>query len=174
MSSLGEKLKHELSELIPVTLFFVCAFNLLALTGRLMLHQYGIKPSSVMTATVLALVVAKVVVIADHFKLVNRFPEKPLAYNVVWKTLIYFSASFAFRYIEHLVRARLKTDSLAQAHHHLMDEVVWPHFWAIQIWLFILLLVYCTARELVRAVGRERVVRLYFHDPKDRVENTRP
>jgi hypothetical protein len=28
--------------------------------------------------------------------------------------------------------------------------VVWPHFWAIQIFLLVLILMYCTMRELVR------------------------
>ena len=41
MSNLGQKVKHELRELIPVTLFFFVAFELLALTDALMLKQYG-------------------------------------------------------------------------------------------------------------------------------------
>lgn len=36
MSRLGEKLKHELRELTPVTLFFFGTFQLLALTQALM------------------------------------------------------------------------------------------------------------------------------------------
>ena len=42
MSSLGEKVEHEIRELIPVTLFFFVAFQLLALTDALILKQYGI------------------------------------------------------------------------------------------------------------------------------------
>jgi hypothetical protein len=33
-------------------------------------------------------VIAKVVLVADHVKFVNRFPDRPLIYNVVWKTAI--------------------------------------------------------------------------------------
>ena len=33
---------------------------------------------------------------------------------------------------------------------------MWPHFWAIQIILFLLILVYCTAPELARVFERER------------------
>jgi hypothetical protein len=54
MSMLGQKLKHELWELIPVTVFFFSAFQLLALTQALMLKQFGIRVSAFLTATVMA------------------------------------------------------------------------------------------------------------------------
>lgn len=38
-----------------------------------------------MGATAAALLVATIVLIADKFPFVNRFPDKPLMYNVVWK-----------------------------------------------------------------------------------------
>jgi len=41
MSTLNQKLKHELRELIPVTVFFFGTFQLLALTQALMLKQFG-------------------------------------------------------------------------------------------------------------------------------------
>lgn len=103
MSTAAQKLKHELHELIPVTAFFFVAFQLLALTDALILKQYGIGASVFIAATIGALVAAKVVVITDHFALVNRFPEKPLVFNVVWKTLIYFIGWLLIRYAEHLI-----------------------------------------------------------------------
>jgi hypothetical protein len=63
MSMLGQKLKHELWELIPVTVFFFSAFQLLALTQALMLKQFGIRVCAFLTATVMALIVAKVVLV---------------------------------------------------------------------------------------------------------------
>lgn len=165
MSTLAQKLKHEIRELIPVTIFFFVAFQLLALTESLMLKQYGISVSVFLTATLTALVVAKVVVITDHFAFVNRFPEKPLVYNVAWKTAIYFVASLAMRYAEHLVRFWRRTGDVTEANRKLIEEVVWPHFWGVQLWMLILLLVYCAFRELVRALGRERIIMMFFHDP---------
>jgi len=34
----------------------------------------------------------------------------------------------------------------------------------VQLWLLILLLVYCAFRELVLALGRERIIAMFFHD----------
>lgn len=165
MSTWSHKLKHELRALIPVTVFFFVTFQLLALTEALMLKQYGIRASAFVTATIMALVVAKVVLIADYFPLVNRFPEKPLIYNIVWKTAIYFTALFALRYVEHLIHFWRKAGSVAEANRRLIEEVIWPHFWGLQLWLLILLLVYCALRELVRTLGRERIIKMFFHDP---------
>jgi hypothetical protein len=165
MSTLGQKLKHELRELIPVTVLFFCAFQLLALTEALMLEQFGIRVSAFLTATVVALVVAKVVLILDHFPLVNRFPDKPLCYNVAWKTAIYFITSLVVRYAEHLIHFWRQTGNFAEANRRMLEEIVWPHFWGVQLWLLILLLVYCAFRELVRALGRERIIKMFFHDP---------
>jgi hypothetical protein len=165
MSNLGQKLKHELHELIPVIVFFFATFQLLALTEALMLKQYGISVPAFLTATVMALVVAKVVLIADHFPLVNRFPDKPLSYNVVWKTAIYFAALVAVRYAEHFIHFWRRTGSVAGANRRMIEETVWPHFFVAQLWLLILLLVYCAFRELVRALGRERIIKLFFRDP---------
>ena len=95
----------------------------------------------------------------------NRFPEKPLIYNVIWKTLIYFLAALAFRYLEHLIHFWRKSADFAEANRHLIEEIVWPHFWAVQLWLLVLLLVYCAFRELVRTFGRERIIAMFFTDP---------
>ena len=164
MSALGDKLKHEVRELIPVTVFFFGTFQLLALTEALMLEQFGIRVSAFLTATVMALVVAKVVLITDHFPLVNRFSDKPLSYSVAWKAAIYFIASLVVRYVEHLIHFWRQTGNFVEANHRLFEEIVWPHFWGVQLWLFILLLVYCTFRELVRALGREQVSVMFFHN----------
>lgn len=164
MSTLGQKLQHELRELIPVTVFFFGTFQLLALTEALMLEQYGVRVSAFVTATVMALIVAKVVLITDHFPLVNRFAHKPLGHSVVWKTAIYFIAALVVRYIEHLIHFWRQTGNFIQANLRLVDEIVWPHFWGLQIWLLILLLVYCTFHELVQALGGERVIAMFFHE----------
>ena len=48
------------------------------------------------------------------------------------------------------------------ANRQLWNEIVWPHFWAIQLLLVVLLFLYCSLRELVRVLGADEVRRLYF------------
>jgi len=162
VSKLGARIKEEVLEVLPPTIFFFVAFHILALYRALMLRQYGIELSSMAGATLAALLVGKVVLLADLLPFVNRFPEKPLIYNVVWKTGIYVVAAFAVHYLEHLVPLWWQAGDLAIANRRLLGEVVWPHFWAIQLWLLVLLFVYCAFRELVRVIGPREVKKMFF------------
>ena len=162
MKTLLVKVKHEVLAIIPPTLFFFVAIGLLMLTKRLMLQQYGIPFSDFAAVVIGALVVGKVVLIADALPFINRYPDKPLIYNVVWKTIIYVLAAFLVRLAEHLVPLIIKYGSFREAIAHLADEIVWPHFWIIYLWLSVLLFVYCALRELIRAIGRDQVLRLFF------------
>jgi len=162
MNKIFQRLKEEFVGIFPTVVFFFVAFQLLAITRSLILQQYGIQVSTFVAATIGALIVAKVVMIVDLLPFVNRFPDKPLAYNVVWKTIIYFLAAFLIRYIEHLIPFIRKYGDIAVANSRLLDEVIWPHFLIVQIWLFVIFLMYSTLRELIRALGRERIVSMFF------------
>ncbi len=51
---------------------------------------------------------------------------------------------------------------VADANGHLLQEVQWAHFWAVQVLLLMLFLVFCSLRELIRALGKDRVRRMFF------------
>lgn len=165
MGTIKDRIGDEVRELIPVTLFFLVAFQLLALTQMLMLDQFRIRSYPFFAAAIGSLLVAKVVVIADHFKWVNRFPDRPLIWNVLWKTAIYFVASLVVRYAEHIVRGWRQTGSFAHANRELAEHFIWSRFVVVQLWLLVLLLVYCALRELVRAIGSEQVLAMFFREP---------
>ncbi|HWY88091.1 MAG TPA: hypothetical protein VNX28_15270 [Gemmataceae bacterium] len=162
MSKFSHGVKRLVQELIPPTTFFFIAFQLLAFTRALMLKQYGIEVTTFLAASIGALVAAKVVLLTDLLPFINRFPGRPLIYNIVWKTAIYFSAAFVVRYLEEFIRFYSQYDGVMSANRHLLDEVIWTHFWAVQIWLMVLLLLYCTMHELVRALGKDKMRELFF------------
>jgi hypothetical protein len=154
--------KEEIIEVIPPAIFFFIAFHIIAITRALMLERYGIQVSTVASATIAALVVAKVVLIVDMLPFINRFPEKPLIYNTLWKTFIYILAALLVRYLEHWLPLLWKYGSVREATRHLWQQVEWLHFWAIHIWLLVLFFVYCALRELVRSLGRREVIDMFF------------
>lgn len=161
MSGFIRWIKAEAAEAVLPLVFFLVSFQAIALSRALMLEQYGIAAGSFIEVTIAALVVAKVVLIADHLPFINRFPDRPLMHNIVWKTAIYQLAAIAVRYAEHWVRFARKY-GMADANTHLFEEIKWAHFWAVQLWLLILFFVFCTLRELIRALGKERVRRMFF------------
>lgn len=162
MNKVVTRIWKEFREVIPPTIFFFITFNLIALTSALNLKQYGISISSFAAATFGALVAGKVVLITDKLPFVNLYPDKPLIYNVVWKTVIYSIAALLIRYLERLTHFLFEYGSLSEANSRLFEEIVWPRFWAVQIWLFVLLFIYCEFRELIRVIGRDEVIEIFF------------
>ena len=165
MNKVWATVKHEFHEVLPPTIFFLISFHIVVLDRALMLREYGVQVSAIAGATVAALLVAKVVLIADKLPFINRFPEKPLMYNVLWKTLIYVSASVIVHYLEHLLPVWWRMGGFGAANEHVWSEIVWPHFWAVQLWLVVLIFIYCAMRELVRVIGRQQVVNIFFGAP---------
>jgi hypothetical protein len=162
MSKILPKIKEEFLTVIPPTIFFFIAFNLLVITKSLILYEHGILFAGFANATIGALLVGKVVLAVDKFSFVNKFPDKPLIYNVAWKTTIYMLSAILVRYIEHLIPLLSKSGTFVEANLALWDKIVWPHFCVIHLWLSVLFLVFCAIRELARAIGREEFVRLFL------------
>ena len=156
------KLKEEFFKLLPPTIFFFVALHIVAFVHVLMLKRTGVSPSSSVSIAIAALLLGKAVLIADMLPIINRFPNKPLIYNVAWKTIVYWLISVAIHYVERLIEFWRQTGSFAAGNQKLFTEIIWPHFWAIQIILFVLIAMYCTVHELVRAIGREKALRIFF------------
>ncbi|HZE69328.1 MAG TPA: hypothetical protein VE135_07405, partial [Pyrinomonadaceae bacterium] len=156
------KLKEEFFKLLPPTIYFFVALHIVAFVRVLMLKGTGIAPSSSVSIAVAALILGKAVLLADMLPLINRFPHKPLIYNVAWKTVIYLLISAVLHYLERLIDFWRETGSFVAGNQKLLAEIVWPHFWAIQIILLVLIVMYCTMHELVRVIGKEKVLRIFF------------
>jgi hypothetical protein len=162
MSKAAEKLKEEVLALLPPTIFFFVALHVVALVRSLMTQGTGLSPSSSAQIAVGALIIGKAVLLADLWPPINRFPERPLIYNIVWKTFVYFVVATVIHYLERLYEFAKAAGGLAAGNAKLLSEIVWPHFWAIQIVLIVLIFNYCMLRELGRAIGEERTLRLFF------------
>jgi len=156
------KLKEEFLAMLPPAIFFFVMLQLVALIRTLMLKGTGIAASTPLQITLSALLLGKAVLVADLLPVINRYPDKPLIYNIAWKTMIYLLVAMLLHYLEHLVDFWREAGSLVAGNKKLLAEIVWPHFWAIQILLVVLILMYCTMHEFARLLGRDRVLEMLF------------
>jgi hypothetical protein len=162
MHKILEKLKEEFFAVLPPTIFFFLALHLVTFIRVLMAAGSHFEPLSTMSIAIASLILGKAVLIADMLPPINRYPDKPLAYNIAWKTVIYLLMASVIHYVERLIDFSRQAGGIVAGNEKLLAEMVWPHFWAVQIILFVLILVYCTARELGRVIGREKMLRLFF------------
>lgn len=162
MHKILEKLKEEFFAVLPPTIFFFVMLHIVAIIRVLMANGSHFEPMSTVSIAIGSLILGKAVLIADMLPAINRFPDKPLAYNVAWKTIIYLLVASAIHYLERLIDFSRQAGGVIAGNENLFADIVWPHFWAVEILLFVLIVMYCTARELVRVIGREKALRLFF------------
>ena len=153
MSKWREIIKHEFAELVPPTLYFFVILHVVALIRELMTSGSGIALMTSASIALSALILGKAVLIANALPFINRFPEKPLIWNVCWKTVLYFLVATIIHYAERLYDFWKDAPGFTAANHKLLSEIVWPHFWAIQILLLVLIFAYCAVSELARVMG---------------------
>jgi hypothetical protein len=156
------KLKEEFFKILPPTIFFFVALHIVMFIHVLMLRGTAIHTSSSISIAVAALILGKAVLVADMLPIINRFPNKPLIYNVAWKTLIYWLMATLIHYVERLIDFWRQASGFVAGNRKLLAEIIWPHFWAVQIILFVLITMYCMMHELVRVIGKEKVMRIFF------------
>ena len=63
--------KHELIQVLPPTIFFLCAFNVVALTTAMVLQEFKIHIATYAVATMLALVVGKAVLVVNKLSVLR-------------------------------------------------------------------------------------------------------
>jgi hypothetical protein len=162
MSKITIKLKEEFFAVLPPTIFFFVALHVVAFVRVLMLKGTGLAPLSTVSIGIAALILGKAVLISDMLPFINRFPQRPLVYNIAWKTLIYLLVSALIHYLERLYDFSRQAGGIVAGNKKLFAEIVWPHFWAVQIILFVLIFMYCTIHELARVIGKEKMLRIFF------------
>ena len=165
---------HELYEILPPVIFFLAGFNLILLTTNLILADYSAAFGNFMLATTGALVVGKAVLVADTMPFLGRYDRAPLLEPILYKTLVYWVFVFIARLLEALVEFLMHGHSLGEFLPHLASIFSWHRFAAIQIWIFVLFLIYVTASELNRLFGQGELRRIFLtHRPSEPQLNRR-
>jgi hypothetical protein len=152
----------ELKELLPPTVFFAISFNLLALTIQLILADYLLHLWNFMLATTAALVVGKAVLVADALPFSRRCDKAPMIQAVLFKTIVYWAVVFLVRFLEKLVEYGFGGGTLSGIPEYVTTHFTWDRFAAIQIWIFVLFLVYTSGAELNARLGEGELVKIFF------------
>jgi hypothetical protein len=163
----------ELKEVLAPTLFFAIGFNIIVLTTQLILADYLVNFTNFMVATVAALVVGKSVLIANAIPFLRRFDTAPLIRPILFKTLVYWAVVFVVRLVEKLAEYRFGGGTLGGIPEYVAIHFSWHRFFAIQIWIFVLFLIYTSAAELNALFGDGELVKILFTRRSSELKLTR-
>ena len=166
-SAVGRFLLTELKAVLPPTIYFFCAFNLIVFTTNLMVHHYWFALTNFLVATMLALIVGKVILVTDKFHFIDRYRGPPLVRAIVFKTVFYSVIVTVVRAIEVFVHIARDERGWSVAFDEAVDNFTWHRFTAIQVWLLACFLIYVTVVELNAALGKGRLANLLFREPAD-------
>ena len=162
MSKVTEKIKDELLAILPPTLYFFVILHIVALIRALMIKGSGVELPVSASVLIAALILGKSVLVADMLPFINRFPDKPLIWNVTWKTLMYALVALIVHNLERLYDYWKEAPGLLDANALLWSSMNWPRFWAVQILLITLIFMYCVIAELARVIGRKRLKQMFI------------
>lgn len=159
----GVWILHELRGALPPTIFFFVGFNFIVMTTNLLVADYAVAVSNFMLVTVAALVVGKAVITANAMPFFKLFDRAPLIQPILFKTTIYWVATFIARLAERfmhfsIIDGNRPSDFAA----YLMSDFSWHRFSAISLWILVLFLIYVTASEFSQLLGPAEMRRLMF------------
>ena len=152
----------ELREVVPPTVFFAVGFNLIVLTTDLILADYLVSFASFVVATITPLVVGKSVLVANAMPFLRRFNTAPMIQPVLFKTIVYWAVVFLVRFLEKLVEYLLAGGTLSAIPEYVATHFTWDRFAAIQIWIFVLFLIYTSVEELNARLGDGELRKMFF------------
>src|SRR5271166_4917342 len=163
----------EIAEALPAIVFFAIGFNLIVLTTQLILDDYGAQFAGFMVATMAALLVGKAVLVAKLLPFFRRFDNAPLIQPILFKTIVYWAVVFLARFLEKLVEYLFSGGRIGGIPEYVTTHFTWHRFVAIQIWIFVLFLIYVTADELNTLFGHGELFKIFFTRRSSQLKLTR-
>ena len=152
----------EFKEILPPTLFFAFGFNLVELTTQLVLDDYLVRLANFALATAAALIVGKAVLVANLLPFLRRFDTAPLIRPILFKTVVYTIVVLLVRFLERLVEYWFGGGTIAGLPDYVAHHFSWHWFAAVQIWTFVLFLIYTSATELSALFGPGELIKILF------------
>ena len=171
----GHVFAHEFRHVLPPTIFFFIGFNLILFTKRLFLAEYLIQFTGFAIATTAALIVGKAVLVADKLPFIRRFDHAPLIQPILFRTAVYSVVVSVARLLEALAHYLIEGGKLGGGRfiEHQLGKFSWDQFIAVQLWIFVLFLIYSTARHLNELFGDGELFSILFKRRSSTLRMTR-
>lgn len=153
LGKVGAFLKREFLELLPTVIYFLIGFNLIALTKQIVLADEGVVFVGWKVATIGALLVAKVVLVADKLPIMRWVKGPPAIWPVLYRTALYTVFVFIAQMLEFLIEGWISGGSFGAGVQSIGAHLPPEHIAFVYLWVFTLFANYMAVSELRHSHG---------------------
>ena len=156
-----ERVRHELIEYAFNVIYLTIVFAAFTIYRRLLLSAHDITYTNCGFALIEALILGKVIMIGGVFHLGRGLEERPLIYPTLYKTVVFTIFCAVFTLAEHAIKGLVSGHGVAAG---LAEYAAQGYevIFANSMVVFVALIPFFAMREQGRAVGRDRIARLFF------------
>ena len=155
---LKQKAKHELREMLQISLYLAFFFCALAVYDMLLLRQYSVDYMTFGFALINALVITKVIMIGEYAKLGRMHENRPLLVSAVWKASIFGLLVYAFHIVEEAIKRLIHGGEV----NTIPREIHFDQLAARSIVVFCIFVPLFGFREIRRVMGEKEFRKLVF------------
>ena len=163
-----ERAINELKRFVVLFLYLWLLFGLFVLNERIILREHGINFAAQGFAVFNALVLAKVMLVAEDLNLGRWLDRRPLIYPILHDASLFTALFIIFHVAEELVIGLIKGESVRSSVPAIGGGGV-AGLLCVAVISFVALIPYFTVRNLSRALGVGRLQALLFGTPVDRI-----
>lgn len=155
------KVAHETHVFFLYTLFLWFLFAIFNIYQRLLTNDFTSHKIYYGYALVEALILAKVIIIGKELKIGRRFTRMPLAYIVLYKTVLFSLAVFILTIIEHFISGHINGHTISQTYHAIILEHINIILARLFI-MFIIFILFFSFTEVGEIMGEGKLIKLFF------------
>jgi hypothetical protein len=157
------RLIEEGKRFLWIFLYFALCLTLLLNYKRAILADYSIHFMDYGYALLEALILAKIIMIGQIFRLETRlFGDRPLIYATVYSALVFALLVICFSAIEQAIDGWLHHRTLAETAARILSHG-WHEMLAKCLFMFVVSLPYFAFRAIGRTLGEGKLAQLFFH-----------
>ncbi len=163
--SIADRAGHTFRQYAIIFAYLFVCFGALTLHKTAVLRDVGISYAPWGFAAVKAFILGKFMLIGHDIHLGERFSRRPLLYPTIYRSFVFLAFLLLLSAIEESIGGALRGETVAES----ISAVVGTRLFEIlsaTLIMFLALLPYFAIRQLADALGRDRLVRLFFVDGK--------
>jgi putative copper export protein len=151
----------EAKQFLGIFLYLAIVFGVFVLHEWLVLSSKQIHFRFYGLALINALIFAKILLVAEHFHLAERFRDKPLAIPIAYKSAAFTALLIVAYIVEEVILGLLHGKNVAEAMPRIGDGTIWAWL-CIAVIMTFALVPFFAYREMSRALGGTELRRLLF------------